>query len=63
MNARTHSEVAIETAQGKEHLPNLIPDSPSEGASFGELMPAPNAIRTYVPDDRTFETFFGGAGI
>jgi hypothetical protein len=63
MSGFAHSEVAIETARGRERCRQLNPDTVPEAASFNEPTPLPNGVWPYVLDDHTLEAIFGGAGI
>jgi hypothetical protein len=58
MNVLTHSEVALETDRGQEHVRRRNPDAVGEGASFNEPV-----LPTHIVEEATFETFSGGAGI
>jgi hypothetical protein len=63
MNAHAHTEPVIETEQGKKPFRHPNPDNALEGVSFHEPRQPRSTVQPYVFDNRTFESFIGGAGI
>ena len=63
MNTPARSEVLSESDQVKEHCGNPAVDTVPQRSCPNEQIPRRNPGGPYVPAERPFESFVGGAGI